>query len=123
MTKPFALEELEARVKALLRRGQAIDLPRLTCGSLAFDSASRSFQLRGKPLLLTPREAAVLEVLIRRQGRVVPKDQLFEQVFTFEDDVNPETIELYVHRARKKLEGSNVVIRTLRGLGYLLESR
>jgi two-component system response regulator TctD len=122
LTKPFALQELEARVKALLRRGQAIGLPRLTCGALAFDSASRSFQLRGKPLLLTPREAAVLEVLIRRQGRVVPKDQLFEQVFTFEDEVNPETIELYVHRVRKKLEGAGVVIRTLRGLGYLLES-
>ncbi len=123
LTKPFALAELEARVKALLRRGQAIDLPRLTCGSLAFDSASRSFQLRGKSLPLTPREAAVLEVLIRRQGRVVPKDQLFEQVFTFEDDVNPETIELYVHRVRKKLEGADIAIRTLRGLGYLLESR
>ncbi len=122
LTKPFALEELEARVKALLRRGQSIALPRLTCGSLAFDSATRSFQLRGKPLPLTPREAAVLEVLIRRQGRVVPKDQLFEPVFSFEDEVNPETIELYVHRVRKKLEGTNVLIRTLRGLGYLLES-
>jgi two-component system response regulator TctD len=121
LTKPFALEELEARVKALIRRGQASALPRLTCGSLAFDSASRSFELHGKPLPLTPREAAVLEVLLVRRGRAVPREHLFEQVFTLEDDVNPEAIEIYVHRVRRKLEGSDVRIRTLRGLGYLLE--
>ena len=123
LTKPFALEELEARIKALLRRGQAIDLPRLTCGSLVFHSSSRTFELRGKALALTPREAAVLEVLMTRRGRAVPKEQLFEQVFTFDDDVNPEAIEIYVHRVRKKLEGADVTIRTLRGLGYLLEAQ
>jgi two-component system response regulator TctD len=123
LTKPFALEELEARVKALLRRGQATGLPRLACGSLAFDSASRTFELGGKPLSLTPREAAVLEVLIVRHGHVVPRERLFEQVFTLEDEVNPEAIEIYVHRVRKKLEGADVTIRTLRGLGYLLEAR
>ncbi len=122
MTKPFALEELEARVKALLRRGQAVDLPRLTCGPLVFDSSSRSFELRGKPLSLTRREAAVLEVLITRRGRAVSREHLFAQVFTFDDDVNPEAIEIYVHRVRRKLEGAEVKIRTLRGLGYLLEA-
>jgi two-component system response regulator TctD len=123
LTKPFALEELEARIKALLRRGQSIDLPRLTCGSLVFHSSSRTFELAGRPLPLTPRETAVLEVLMTRRGRAVPKEHLFEQVFTFDDDVNPEAIEIYVHRVRKKLEGADVTIRTLRGLGYLLEAQ
>lgn len=123
LTKPFALEELEARVKALLRRGQTIDPPRLAYGPLVFDSTSRSFELGGKPLSLTPREAAVLEILLARRGRAVPKEQLFERVFAFDDHVNPEAIELYVHRVRKKLEGTEVAIRTLRGLGYLLEVR
>lgn len=122
LTKPFVLDELEARVKALLRRGQALDLPRLTCGALVFDSSSRGFELHGRPLPLTPREAAVLEVLITRQGRAVSKEQLFEQVFSLDDDVNLDAIEIYVHRVRKKLEGAQVVIRTLRGLGYLLEA-
>lgn len=121
LTKPFALEELEARVKALLRRGQPIDLPRVACGSLTFDSTSRTFEVRGTPLRLTPREAAVLEILILRRGRTVLKEHLFEQVFSLEENVNPEAIEIYIHRLRKKLEGSDVEIRTLRGLGYLLE--
>ena len=123
LTKPFALEELEARVKALLRRGQTIDLPRVACGSLTFDSTSRTFEVRGKPLALTPREAAVLEILLLRRGRTVLREHLFEQVFSLEEDVNPEAIEIYVHRLRKKLEGTDVEIRTLRGLGYLLEVR
>ena len=123
LTKPFALEELEARVKALLRRGQALDLPCVACGSLAFDSTSRTFEVRGRPLRLTPREAAVLEILILRRGRTVLREHLFEQVFSLEADVNQEAIEIYIHRLRKKLEGSDVEIRTLRGLGYLLEAR
>ncbi len=123
LTKPFALEELEARVKALLRRGQTLDLPRVACGSLLFDSISRTFDVRGKPLALTPREAAVLEALLLRRGRTVLKEHLFEQVFSLKEDVNPEAIEIYVHRLRKKLEGTDVEIRTLRGLGYLLEVR
>jgi two-component system response regulator TctD len=121
LTKPFALEELEARAKALLRRGQAGGLPRLTCGELAFDAGDRAFTLRGKPLHLTRRETAVLEVLVTRAGRAVSRDHLFAQVFGMDDEANPEALEIYVHRVRKKLEGGGVAIRTLRGLGYLLE--
>ncbi len=123
LTKPFALEELEARVKALLRRGQAIDLPRVTCGSLLFDRANRTFSVGGNRLPLTPREAAVLEILILHRGRAVLKEHLFEQVFSLEEEAHQEAIEIYIHRLRKKLEGADVVIRTLRGLGYMLEAR
>ncbi len=123
LTKPFALEELEARVKALLRRGQAIDLPRVTCGSLLFDCANRTFSVGGNRLPLTPREAAVLEILILHRGRAVLKEHLFEQVFSLEEEAHQEAIEIYIHRLRKKLEGADVVIRTLRGLGYMLEVR
>ena len=72
-------------------------------------------------MALTPRESAVLTSLMHRRGRPVAKQQLFEQIFTLSDDANPESIELYVHRVRKKLHGSNVSIQTLRGLGYSLE--
>jgi two-component system response regulator TctD len=123
LTKPFALEELEARVKSLLRRG-SVELPRVTCGNLAFDASARSFEVDGRPLELTPREAAVLEVLVSRAGKAVQKEHLFAQVFELEEDVNPEALQIYVHRVRKKLEaaGARASIRTLRGLGYLLQA-
>ncbi len=123
LTKPFALEELEARVKALLRRGQ-VDLPVLTCGGLSFDTASGAFQVGGQPLPLTRREAAVLEVLIKRAGKAVQKEHLFSQVFELEQDVNQEALQIYVHRVRRKLEsaGAGVAVVTLRGLGYLLQA-
>jgi two-component system response regulator TctD len=122
LTKPFVLEELEARVKALLRRG-SVEPPRVVCGGLAFDAAARSFEVKGARLELTPREVAVLEVLISRQGRAVPREHLFSQVFELEQDVNPEALQIYVHRVRRKLEaaGAGATIRTLRGLGYLLQ--
>jgi two-component system response regulator TctD len=123
LTKPFALEELEARVKALLRRG-SVELPVITCGGLSFDSTARTFTVNGQPLALTPREAAVLEVLLTRAGKAVQRDHLFSQVFELEQDVNQEALQIYVHRVRKKLDGAGarVTVRTLRGLGYLLQA-
>ncbi|MDE9545742.1 winged helix-turn-helix domain-containing protein, partial [Xenorhabdus bovienii] len=73
------------------------------------------------PLALTPRELSVLTTLFQRRGRPVSKQLLFEQVFSLSDDANPQSIELYVHRLRKKLLNSDVGIGTLRGLGYRLE--
>jgi two-component system, OmpR family, response regulator TctD len=96
----------------------------LTCGALSFDTVSRMFTYGAAPLALTPRERAVLEALLLRAGRVVSKDKLFDEVFTLDDDANPDAIEIYVHRLRKKLEhvdSGRVSITTLRGLGYLLE--
>ncbi|CAI0697565.1 MULTISPECIES: transcriptional regulator TctD [Serratia] len=120
LTKPFELDELEARIRALLRRSVGVTQQALQYGLLTYHDEGY-FLLAEKPLSLTPRELAVLTTLMHRRGRPVAKQQLFEQVFTLSDEANPESIELYVHRVRKKLQGSNVAIVTLRGLGYSLE--
>lgn len=119
LPKPFDLSELEARIKALLRRAGNM-VPVVRIGRLEFDTDSRLASVEGKPLALTPRELAVLEVLISRQGRPVARETLFEKVFAFDEEARAEAIEIYVHRLRKKLEGSGAVVTTLRGLGYLL---
>jgi two-component system, OmpR family, response regulator TctD len=124
LAKPFELAELEARVKALLRRTKGNDSVVLACGALTFDTVSRMFSYFDAPLALTPREHAVLEALITRAGRAISKEKLFNEVFSFDDDAGVDAIEIYVHRLRKKLErteAGRVAITTLRGLGYLLE--
>jgi len=119
LAKPFELSELEARIKALLRRSGNL-LPTVRVGQLEFDTTSRLVSVRGAPLALTPRELAVLEALLSRLGRPVSREALFEKVFSFDQEARSEAIEIYVHRLRKKLEGSGVAINTLRGIGYLL---
>jgi two-component system, OmpR family, response regulator TctD len=124
LAKPFELAELEARVKALLRRSRGNEAVTLVCGALSFDTVSRMFSYGGAPLSLTPREHAVLEVLLTRAGHAVSKEKLFDEVFALDDDANRDAIEIYIHRVRKKLERldqGRVAITTLRGLGYLLE--
>jgi two-component system, OmpR family, response regulator TctD len=120
LVKPFELSELEARIRAQLRRGSGAKTQSLEFGPLAFDSTARSFTLAGAPLSLTPREHAVLERLIRDVGRTTRKGSLAESVFGMDDEANPNAVEIYVHRVRKKLEGGGVGIATLRGLGYML---
>lgn len=122
LAKPFELTELEARVKALLRRSVAAGERQQNCGPLVYDLDARRFSLDRQPLTLTSREQGVLEALITRPGRVMSKDQLAAQVFGLDEDASVDAIEIYVHRLRKKLEGSAVRIVTFRGLGYLLES-
>ncbi len=119
LTKPFDLSELEARIKALLRRSGNL-VPKVRIGQLEFDTTTRLASIGEQALALTPRELAVLEVLLSRSGRPVAREALFEKVFDFDTDARVEAIEIYVSRLRKKLEGSGVVINTLRGLGYLL---
>jgi len=126
LAKPFELAELEARVKALLRRSLGNETVVLQCGALAFDTVARRFTYGGVALALTPREYAVLEALITRAGQAVSKEKLFAEVFTLDDEANLDAIEIYVHRLRKKLErteAGRVAIITLRGLGYLLEAQ
>lgn len=126
LAKPFELAELEARVKALLRRTQGNEAVQLSCGALSFDTVSRMFTYGDTALALTPREHSVLEALITRAGRVVPKEKLFAEVFTLDAAASVDAIEIYIHRLRKKLEQGEtgrVVITTLRGLGYLLEAQ
>ena len=119
LAKPFDLAELEARIKALLRRSGNL-VPTVRIGRLEFDTTTRLASVEGRPLALTPRELAVLEALLSRSGRPVAREALFEKVFEFDADARVEAIEIYVSRLRKKLEGSGVAINTLRGLGYLL---
>ncbi|MGB6103808.1 MAG: response regulator [Pusillimonas sp.] len=121
LTKPFALEELEARLAALVRRSRGRQAPRMQCGSLVYDSESRAFGLDGAILHLTPREHAALAVLVTRSGMPVEKSQLFNRVFEHDSDASLDAIEVVLHRVRKKLVGSDVHIVTVRGLGYMLE--
>ena len=119
--KPFDIEELEARIRAHLRRAYSHGQPIVRCGDLAFDSNARSFALAGEPLSLTARETAVLETLILRAGSTVSRAAMATAVFGFDDEANPNAIEIYIHRVRKKLGESDASIVTLRGLGYVLK--
>lgn len=123
MAKPFDIAELEARMRALMRRTGQHKNPVLHCGSLEYDSNSRIFSQRGQALSFTPREHAVLEALMMKMGKTVSKQSLADSLFTIDDNVSPDVIEIYVHRLRKKLELGDVAIVTLRGLGYLLKQR
>jgi two-component system OmpR family response regulator len=104
LTKPFDLPELEARVRALIRRGQSGGGSLLSHGALTLDIAGRRALLDGEPLELSAREIGVLEVLMLRSGRVVNKDQLAEELYGWDEDVSANAIEVYVHRLRRKLE-------------------
>jgi len=121
LAKPFELAELEARLNALIRRSQGGGSSSLLLGPLEYENSGRMFRLDGKPLVLRPREHAVLEVLMLRAGRAVSKEALFEKIFDLDATANSDAVEIYVHRLRKRLEGSGVAIVTLRGLGYTLE--
>ena len=121
MTKPFDLSELEARVRALIRRGQLGANTSLTCASLLLDTAAHRAFIAEVPIDLSAREIGVLEVLLLRQRKVVSKEQIMEALCKWDEDLGGNAIEVYIHRLRKKLETSGVRIRTIRGLGYLLE--
>jgi len=123
LAKPFDLSELEARARALIRRSHGHDNTQLDCGPLHYDSITRAFTIDGELLPLTGRERSVLEVLMLRDGKAVNKSALSEKIFGIDESVNADAIEIYIHRLRKKLDGSGVAIVTLRGLGYLLEAR
>ena len=122
LAKLFELAELEARLHALVRRARGNEHQRQACGALVYDSARKQFTLRGEPLALSPREHAVLRVLVQRSGEPFSKQQILDRVFTDDDDVHPEAVEVFAHRLRKRQDGSGVRITTLRGLGYALEA-
>ncbi|MBI1416202.1 MAG: response regulator [Limimaricola sp.] len=120
MTKPFEVEELEARIRALIRRSAAKVQSEIRAGPLALDQKSRMFSIDGAALALSPREHVTLEALLRRAGATVSKEVLIECSYGYDDSVNPSAIEVIVHRLRRKLEHSGVQVVTLRGLGYML---
>ncbi|MBW0369046.1 response regulator transcription factor [Ensifer adhaerens] len=120
LVKPFDFRELEARTRVLLRRHQGDPTNLIECGDLVLDRNSRSVRVGNREVQLKRREITLLEVLAARPGRVFSKDELLDRLFGFDENVNPNAVELYVGRLRKKIEGSSVRIVTIRGLGYQL---
>lgn len=120
LVKPFDYRELEARVRALLRRNVGEATNELICGDIVIDRTSRTVALKGVPVELTRRELTILEIMAERPGRIFSKDELVDRLFGFEDNPSPNAVEQYIARLRKRLSGSQVEIRTLRGLGYQL---
>ena len=121
LAKPFELAELEARVRALTRRGMAGAPTLLRHGALSYDQVGRVARVNGEALELSAREVSLLEVFLQRAGRLVSKDQLVSHLCEWGEEVSANAIEVYVHRLRKKLEAGGVRIVTVRGLGYSLE--
>jgi two-component system OmpR family response regulator len=121
VVKPFAMAELGARIRALLRRAQVQTSPRITHGPLVVDKGARRAYLSGERLELTAREWAVLEVLLQKVEKMVSKESIIRSVGDWQDDLSPNAIEVYVSRLRAKLEPAGIRIRTVRGFGYMLE--
>lgn len=122
MAKPFSLQELEARVRALVRRGTGGGASAsIRHGPLLYDQAGRVATIDGAMVELSARELGLLEVLLQRAGRLVSKDQLVERLCEWGEEVSNNAIEVYIHRLRKKIEKGPIRIATVRGLGYCLE--
>jgi two-component system OmpR family response regulator len=121
LVKPYAFEELEARVRALIRRSHGGTSAVLTHAQLSYDQAGKVARINGVTLELSAREIALLEMLLQRAGRVVNKAQLVDHLCEWGEEVSTNAIEVYVHRLRRKLEQGGVRIVTVRGLGYCIE--
>ena len=121
LTKPFRLSELEARVRALIRRAHANASSDLIHGRLRLDMAGRRLFLDGQPVDLSQRELAVLELLLLRESKVVTKQQITDHLYGWEDVSSSNAVEVFIHRLRRKLESSGMTITTVRGMGYLIE--
>jgi DNA-binding response OmpR family regulator len=123
LVKPFAVEELVARVNAVLRRpGAALGLM-LRCGALEFDTTNRAVSVSGETVTVPRRELQVLETLMRRAGRVVTRDALETAIYSGEDEIESNATEVTLSRLRRRLSdaGAGVVIHTVRGVGWLLK--
>jgi DNA-binding response OmpR family regulator len=122
LTKPFQVAELLARCRALVRRANGVASTKITFGPLQLDLAHREAVIHGAPLDLTRREWSVLECLVLNAGRIVSKEKLISAVASWNDELTPNAVEVYVSRLRTKL-GDAVVIRVIRGLGYRLDDK
>lgn len=118
LCKPFALSEVAARLQALIRRRHGQLQPTLSHASLSFDPAARAATLNGAPVELKPRELALLELFMLNPGRVLTRAQLEEKLYSWEQDVSSNAVEVHIHHLRKKL--GNSFIRTVHGVGYTL---
>ena len=124
LSKPFAFDELIARLYALLRRPRNLLGKTLQAGDVSLDPVTKSVTCRGEPVELTAKEFALLEYLIRRKGTIVSKDDLISHIWSDDDDVLPNTVEVYIGYLRNKIDrpfGTNI-IQTKRGFGYIIQS-
>jgi two-component system, OmpR family, response regulator len=122
LVKPFELAELEARIRALIRRSAGASAPEIRIGGLAIDTNNRSARFRDETIKLSPRDFAMLEILAVRSGQVVSKDRLVTSMSTWDKDFSENSAEVYIHRLRKKLGPLGVQIVTMRGFGYLIRA-
>ncbi|WEK44012.1 MAG: response regulator [Candidatus Sphingomonas colombiensis] len=121
LVKPFFVDELHARIDAIVRRRDGFPDPSIHAGALVFDTMSRQLSIDGAPIELSSREADIVEILIRRSNRATPRRLLEDQLFGSGDGVTSNALEVYVYRLRRKIEApGGVSIRTLRGIGYML---
>jgi len=123
LTKPFSLDEFEARVRALLRRPDVAAPSIVELGALHVDFTARRLRIRGIPIDLTAREWTLLRLFLRNPDRVLSKDEIIDELGSADEQVAPNTIEVYVSRLRAKLEPAGVRVRTVRGFGYLWNGR
>ena len=121
LAKPFALEELKARVRALSRRSATAKHSLVEYGDLAYDQIGKVARVRGEALELSARELVLLEILLQRADRMVSKAQLLDHMCEWGEEVSTNAIEVYVHRLRRKLDAAGVEIVTTRGVGYRLQ--
>jgi two-component system OmpR family response regulator len=121
LTKPFDMDELEARLRAMARRKNLEFTARDTLGPLVFDRTSRQLMQGDRPLDIPRKEISTLECLLERRGRIVPKAQLITHVYGTGSDAEESAIEPHVSRLRKRLDPFGLRIKTARGLGYMLE--
>ena len=130
LPKPFDLDELEARLRALVRRratqssdlDESDDFTRVQLGALRYEKSSGAIYHADQPLDLTPRERKLLQTLLLKHGHAVAKEKLFDAVFPDQTDMQPDAIDVVMYRLRKKLLDCGVTIMTLRGLGYLIKA-
>jgi two-component system, OmpR family, response regulator len=120
LTKPFSVTEFEARVRALLRRVNA-PAAQWSIAGMTVDVPGKRVRIQDRPIDLTPREWAILELFLSHPGRVLSKEQIADGLFTFDEQLSANAIEVHVSRLRLKIEPGGVRIRTVRGFGYLWE--
>lgn len=121
LVKPFDLRELEARMRAVVRRHGGIPTSKIELGDVTIDIAAQSIVAAGKPIGLTRREFRLLELLVLNPGQIVPRERLMDQLFGYENAVNPNALELYVSRIRRRLKPSMLRIETVWGTGYVVK--